>query len=223
MTKFTGKTVNDALSEVLKALKLNRNQVNLKVITEGSRGFWGIGTKPAVIELQESSKKVADVEKKSTLVAKRLTKNQAVEALGEYLADATEAMGIKTEIEVTQDEKLVTYVFDTQQIGQLIGKHGRTLDALQTLAETFLARHKAPKLDIILDVANYREEQRKKLVKMAKQKAKQALKSQQPVNCPTMLAFERKIIHQTLAKSNVKTISIGKEPHRYIKIYPDKK
>ncbi|WP_281165427.1 RNA-binding cell elongation regulator Jag/EloR [Liquorilactobacillus sicerae] len=224
MTKFTGKTVNDALNKGLKALRLNRNQVNLKVITEGSRGFLGIGNKPAVIDLQEINKEATVVEKDVTLAAeRRLAKNQAVEVLGEYLADVTEAMGIKTEIEVTQDEKLVTYAFDTQQVGQLIGKHGRTLDALQTLAENFLARHKGQKLDIILDVANYREEQRKNLVRMAKRKAEQVLKSQQPVNCPTMLAFERKIIHQTLARSNVETISVGKEPHRYVKIYPDKK
>ena len=236
--KFTGETVEAALIKGLKAMNLNRDQVNLKIISQGSKGFWGIGQKLAIIELRtklpRSATQLEKAEPEKSLQQNKLPDvksavtplkdDQLVEKLGQYLADVTEAMGIKAQIEVTQEDKMVTYCFKTDQVGQLIGKHGRTLDALQTIAETFLAVHRGKKLKVILDISNYRREQKAALQRMALKKAALAVKLQHPVNCPAMQSFERKIIHQTLvARENVRTLSAGKEPHRFVRIYPNNK
>mgnify|MGYP001361951698 CR=1 FL=1 len=236
--KFTGKTVEAALAKGLKAMNLNRDQVNLKIISQAAKVFWGFGQKFAIIELEPISAQPT-VQSENTEPEKKLQQNnlpdekaavdslkddQLVEKLGQYLADVTEAMGIKTHIEVTQEDKLVTYCFKTGQVGQLIGKHGRTLDALQTIAEAFLAVQKNRKLQVILETSNYRQEQKAALQHLALKKAALAVKLQHPVNCPAMQAFERKIIHQTLvARGSVRTLSAGKEPHRFVRIYPNNK
>ncbi len=51
--------------------------------------------------------------------------------LGYYLEDVTQKMGIKTTIDVVLEIRVVTYNFETDQEGSLIGRHGITLNALQ--------------------------------------------------------------------------------------------
>lgn len=60
-TLFTGKTVEDALSEGLRTLGLSQEQVEVEVISRGSRGLFGIGSEPAQVRItpHASAKAVA--------------------------------------------------------------------------------------------------------------------------------------------------------------------
>lgn len=48
---FTGKTVEDAVAEGLRSLGLAQHQVEVEVISRGSRGLFGIGSEPAQVRL----------------------------------------------------------------------------------------------------------------------------------------------------------------------------
>jgi spoIIIJ-associated protein len=48
---FTGKTVEDAVADGLRSLGLAQEQVEVEVISRGSRGLFGIGSEPAQVRL----------------------------------------------------------------------------------------------------------------------------------------------------------------------------
>lgn len=60
--EFTGKTVDEAVAEGLKALKLRPDQVDIEVLNKGSRGIFGIGSEPAHVRLTPHAEMPAKVE-----------------------------------------------------------------------------------------------------------------------------------------------------------------
>jgi spoIIIJ-associated protein len=48
---FTGKTVEDAVADGLRSIGLTQDQVEIEVISRGSRGLFGIGSEPAQVRL----------------------------------------------------------------------------------------------------------------------------------------------------------------------------
>jgi spoIIIJ-associated protein len=56
--EFKGKTVEEAISKGLKQLGCKKEDVTVKVVTEGSTGLFGQeGTKPAVVLISVKGKK----------------------------------------------------------------------------------------------------------------------------------------------------------------------
>ena len=49
--RYSGETVDAALSKGLADLEVGRDQVEVTVISEGRKGFLGIGRKPAEVEI----------------------------------------------------------------------------------------------------------------------------------------------------------------------------
>lgn len=225
--KFWGKTTQSAIRSGLEELHKTREQVEVKVISEGRRGFLGLGKKPAEVELSPKTT-VSEKDLAPRKVVEKQAKDSELEdhlhELGYYLADVTQKMGIETTIEVVVSKKVVTYIFETKQEGVLIGRHGKTLNALQLLAQDFLDRQSRKKIQVILDVADYRARRRETLRLLAQKVAADALYQQEKQTLDPMPAFERKIIHAALAKnSQVTTYSCGNEPRRAVVVEPTKR
>lgn len=225
--KFLGKTTQIAIRSGLEKLHTTREQVEIKVISEGRRGFLGLGKKPAEVELLPKAvlpKKEARPQKNVEKQAKENELEDQLHKLGYYLADITQKMGIETTIEVVVSKKVVTYIFETKQEGILIGRHGKTLNALQLLAQDFLDRQSQKKLQVVLDAADYRARRKETLRLLAQKVATDALYQQKKQQLDPMPAFERKIIHAALAQnSQVTTYSCGNEPRRAVVVEPAKR
>lgn len=225
--KFLGKTTQIAIRSGLEKLHTTREQVEIKVISEGRRGFLGLGKKPAEVELLPKAvlpKKEARPQKNVEKPAKESELEDQLHKLGYYLADITQKMGIETTIEVVVSKKVVTYIFETKQEGILIGRHGKTLNALQLLAQDFLDRQSQKKLQVVLDAADYRARRKETLRLLAQKVATDALYQQEKQQLDPMPAFERKIIHAALAQnSQVTTYSCGNEPRRAVVVEPAKR
>ena len=109
----------------------------------------------------------------------------------------------------------------TDKEGLLIGKHGRTINALQQLCEFYLNNHGVNYVEVVLDTANYRERRRKILIDLATRSARDVEATGQPVHLDSMPAFERKQIHLALENfDDVLTYSVGNEPNREVVIGP---
>ncbi|RIK39770.1 MAG: hypothetical protein DCC55_17100 [Chloroflexi bacterium] len=50
--EFTGKSVDEAIAEGLQTLQLSEEQVEIEVISKGSRGLFGLGSEPAHVRLR---------------------------------------------------------------------------------------------------------------------------------------------------------------------------
>jgi spoIIIJ-associated protein len=103
----------------------------------------------------------------------------------------------------------------------LIGRHGKTLDALQFLVSTVTARTIGYRYPVVVDVEGYKGRQREKLESIALSAAERAVNQKRNVRLHPMTPFERRIIHITLADDpRVETASEGEGAARRVVVLP---
>ncbi|MCA9766201.1 MAG: protein jag [Carnobacterium sp.] len=159
-----------------------------------------------------------------------LSKNQvvqdddkALQLVSDYLVDISCKMGIETTVttDVNLSDRQVVFHIHTENAGLIIGKHGRILNALQSLAQVLLYQQAKTKFIVIVNVGDYRERREASLKNVASRTAEKVVRTNSPVFLEPMPAFERKQIHFYLSKNKcVTTHSEGNEPHRYLVVEP---
>lgn len=99
----------------------------------------------------------------------------------------------------------------------LIGRYGKTLDALQFLIASVVNKKIGFRYPIIVDIEGYRHRRRQKLESIAKSSAARCIRSKSDVRLRPMTPYERRIIHIILRNERrVYTESEGDEPNRYV-------
>ena len=105
--------------------------------------------------------------------------------------------------------------------GLLIGTRGQTLEAIQELLRTVVQRQAEGRVRLILDIGGYRERRRDSVRRLAEQMAERAVEEGEVALDP-MNAYERKIVHETIAgMEGLSTFSEGQEPRRRVLIRRD--
>ena len=126
----------------------------------------------------------------------------------------------KVEIDASDQNNIVVNI-QTEQGGFLIGQAGGNLNALQHIARILVNKQNDQPIQFILDVNNYRKHRLELLRELAKNMAKQALSKKVSLILHPMPAYERRIIHLSLADNpEINTESTGQEPERRIVIKP---
>ena len=103
----------------------------------------------------------------------------------------------------------------------LIGRHGRTLDALQTLVSAITSRELGFRHPVIVDVEGYRHRRRQKLEDIARRSADRSANQRTSIRLRPMTAYERRVVHVALRDDKrVTTQSEGEDPFRVVVISP---
>ena len=201
--EFTGKTVDDAITNATVALGVTSSEIKYEVVEEGSSGFLGIGSKDAVIKV------VISVAEDPQQVAK------------EFLDGVFEAMQLEVNLTMNFDESDNTLSIDLAgpEMGVLIGKRGQTLDSLQYLTNLAVNRSSENYTRVKIDTEDYRRRRKETLENLAKNMASKVKRTKKAVTLEAMNPYERHIIHSALQNdNNVATHSEGEEPYRYVVI-----
>ena len=102
-------------------------------------------------------------------------------------------------------------------MGQIIGRRGETLDAIQQLTSYCVNRSNNGRVRVTVDAENYRAKREESLEHLAQKVAGKVVKYRRSVTLEPMNAYERHIIHTVLQDvPNVTTGSIGSEPNRRV-------
>lgn len=105
----------------------------------------------------------------------------------------------------------------------LIGRHGRTLEALQSVISAITVRGIGYRFPVIVDIEGYKGRQRQKLESLARSAAKKAAATHRSVKLRPMNPYERRIIHITLRDDvRVETGSEGEGSARHVVVVPIK-
>ena len=132
----------------------------------------------------------------------------------EGLLDAMEADG-DVIAEIT-DEGTVAVEITGGDGGLLIGSRGQTLEAIQELLRTVVQRQAQTRVRVTLDIEGYRDRRKESVRRMAEQMAERAIEEGE-VELEPMNAYERKIVHETVASlDGVSSFSEGQEPRRRV-------
>ena len=141
----------------------------------------------------------------------------SLEAVARYLEDVIKAFGAEAKVSVEASSREVHFNIETDKSGLIIGKHGKIIDALQSLAQVMVHRGHHRRVAVLLNVGDYRDRRAGILESIAERTARQVLKTKQAVILDPLPAFERKQIHSHLSQiEHVKTHSEGVEPNRYL-------
>ena len=105
----------------------------------------------------------------------------------------------------------------------LIGRHGKTLDALQFVISAITVRKIGFRFPVIVDVEGYKDRQKKKLESLARSTANKAASQHRSVKMRPMTPYERRIIHIALRDDpRVETGSEGEGSARHVVVVPVK-
>jgi len=131
-------------------------------------------------------------------------------------------LGIHAEVSTTinRAERVVNVIVDGDDTGDIIGKRGQTLDAIQYLLSIVINKEQESYFRVKLDTNNYRERRQKTLENLAKNVASKVKKTRKKVVLEPMNPYERRVIHSYLqADKYVTTKSEGVEPNRRVVVY----
>lgn len=197
--EVSAKTVSDAITEACQRLSVTSDKLDYQVIEEGSNGFLGIGSKPAVI--------------------KAAVKCSIEDNAKNFLKDVFDAMNLTVVINIKYDEleKAMDIDLCGDEMGVLIGKRGQTLDSLQYLVSLVVNKDSEDYIRVKVDTENYRQRRKDTLENLAKNIAYKVKRTKRPVSLEPMNPYERRIIHSALQNDRyVTTHSEGEEPFRRV-------
>ncbi|WP_346940506.1 RNA-binding cell elongation regulator Jag/EloR [uncultured Clostridium sp.] len=199
--EIIGRTAEEAIQNALRELNVTEEKVTIEVLEEGSKGFLNIiGVKPAKVKVTLKRDHIGDAKK--------------------FLREILNAMNIKAEIHIKEENNEININLVGPNMGVLIGYRGETLDSLQYLVSLVVNKnHDETYKRVILDTVNYRHNRQETLKKLAFKMSEKVRINEKTLKLEPMNPYERRVIHSTLQNNAyVTTHSEGEEPYRRVVI-----
>lgn len=195
MKQFTCKTLEECISAAAAEYGVSESQIVYKLVEEKK----GLFSKKAVIEVYDA--------------------DDAAEFAQEYLKTAIGAMGIEIETKASVEDEIIRITIDSKRNPVLIGKNGKTLQALNELDRLAVSNKFHHRYRILLDVGGYKEDKYSRITYLAKRAAKDVVKSHVDAKLDPMTPDERRVVHNALnGMAHIKTESYGEGAERAITI-----
>lgn len=196
------KTEENAIDQVLKEIGTdNRDLIQNVEVIESSRSILPFNSKKVKVRVTVYEEQ----EKEIISLTEEFLKQMAVNV---------------NEIKILEcDELTIRLNLDTDKDSQVIGKRGKTLEALQYLLNIMFNKNKELRIKVILDIQGYRDKRVRSLQKLARNLALKVKQTKRDKILEPMNPYERKIIHSALQDhKEVNTESIGDGIFKRIKI-----
>jgi spoIIIJ-associated protein len=239
----SGKTVDEAIEQALAELGVERDAVEVEVLSEGRGGVLGVGASEARVRVWLAGEAPAEEEADDgyepqpgelqergpiTTPSGEVVEDEA-EFAAQMLDKLLEMMGVSADVSIRDAETpgdglgMAVAVLDIEgdDLGLLIGRRGETLTALQYLLNLMANRQLGERAFFTVDVEGYRRRRERALMSLARRMADQVKRNGRPVTLEPMPPNERRIIHLALAEDRrVSTASVGEGEDRKVSINP---
>lgn len=206
-----GKTVSEAIISGCEALGVSREEVDVEVLDEGSKGVLGIGGKSARVKITVKRTEVSE---------KGLRAKKSLESiLGFFVSTYSVHLGETSEV-IKLDIK------SGDETGLLIGRRGETLKAMEFIVGKIAGRfsENGGEKRISIDVEGYKKRREENIAKMVKEVAKKVRSSGRPITLDSMPASERKIAYIALKNEDgIRIETRGEGEEKRITINPLKR
>ncbi|HBT48156.1 MAG TPA: protein jag [Peptococcaceae bacterium] len=198
--EMAGKTVEEAVEAALRVLGAGREEVQVEVLEEGSKGLFGfLGSRQARVRV--------------------ILPDDPEKLIKEFLEGVLKAMAVQAGIEIRRRDDYLLVSFHGRDVGILIGRRGETLNALQYLTNLAVNRALKGKVKVVLDAEGYRKRREQALIRLARRLSERVKRTGNRVVLEPMTPQERRVIHTALQNdSRVITFSEGEEPNRKVVI-----
>jgi len=203
--EYEGRTERDAIKKASEDLGVDSNQLKIEVITERAK-FFSFGS-PVKIRVY-----LDDIEE---AISKRVE---------DFLTGLFMAIGVDVSIETYEEVNKLYVEIISDSAGLIIGKRGKTLEALQLLTNIIVNKNQENWKKVVLDIENYRNKRETTLRELASKVAEKVKRTGKPQLLEPMNPFERRIIHMALQNDpDVYTKSEGNGTLKMVKICPKRR
>ena len=153
-----------------------------------------------------------------------LCEDENAQRIVAFVSGLLEHMDSAAQVKVYEMEKgRYKVILEGEKLGQLIGRRGETLDAIQQLTNYAVNTGSDKRIRIQMDAENYRATREQSLESLANKVAAKVAKYRRSVTLEPMNAYERHVIHAALQDvKGVTTYSIGTEPNRRVVVAYDR-
>jgi spoIIIJ-associated protein len=245
--EFEGKTTEEAINNASHELNIPAENLEFDIIEPGSAGIFGLvgtrKTKLRVTILKDTDDADEDdfdnIDQLDTLLEDRSEKPEAVEEVeeieeivdNEYFDIARDALEnilklIPVDTTVTgkpSSNGKISLVIEGDTSGLLIGRKGKTLDALQYIVNKITNKNADKKLKVVIDSENYRQRRIDSLTQMAIKIGNKAKKFKKPFSTSPLNPHDRRIVHLALKNvEKLETRSRGEGLHKRVVVIPKK-
>lgn len=195
MKKYVAKTIDDALELAAGEMGVAKEEICYEVLEEKK----GLFSKKAEIAVYELSDAVAYAQK--------------------YLETGIAQFGIAAQTTARITDEIIHIKIESDHNSILIGKNGRTLQALNELTKLAVSAKFKKRYRILLDINDYKDGKYDKIISIAKRVARDVQRTKVTATLDAMPADERRVVHNALnGMPHIKTESIGEGQHRQITI-----
>ena len=197
--EITGKNIEDAIEKGLQELNCSKEEVEIKVLDEGTKGLFGLmGSKPARVILTLKDKNGIKKENTKKEEPKReIDFDLACKNAKEYVSKIVSMMNIKIDdIKVNHDEDTVNIEVSTDSGSLLIGRSGQSLNALEYVVQLMLNTNPSTRAKVTIDTENYRQKQQDRLKTIANKAIEYVKRTKKIYRFDPMSAKDRKFIHK---------------------------
>jgi spoIIIJ-associated protein len=228
----SGKTVDEAVERALAELGVERDAVEIEVLSEGRGGVLGVGSADARVRVRLIGDEDGEGEVAEAGPA-QVEETEFIEDEAEFAAQMLdhllELMGVAADVSIRDAETpgdglgMAKAVLDIEgdDLGLLIGRRGETLASLQYLLNLMASRQLGQHISFTVDVEGYRRRRERQINTMARRLADQVKRTGRPAIMEPMPPNERRIVHLALAEdSRVETSSVGEGEDRKVSISP---
>ena len=209
--EFEGKTAEEAIEKASRELNLPVEELDIDIIEPGSAGIFGlVGTRKTKVRVnlktEEMNNDITGLE-------------TAKETLGNILS----LIPMEVAIHAEQSDGKISLSIEGDSSGLLIGRKGKTLDALQYIVNRVVNKSSEKKVRVVVDSENYRQRRIESLTQLALKMGEKTKKLKKPLTTNPLNPHDRRIIHLALKDdSKLDTRSRGEGLLKKVVIIPKK-
>lgn len=220
--EFEGKSEIEAISTALASLGLSRDDIEVEILdTKKPLFLFGQGKVRIRVYYGESKNEYNERAMIETPMIRQSSEEGWEDKIVEFVDTIIQQMGItgKTRVVSVANGKLILDI-KSKYSNLIIGKKGKTLDAIQLLANIYLGRISDSKnVKVIIDIEDYRVRREKQLISYAHKVAEQVRRTKNSILLNPMNPFERRLIHTTLNnQDDLETVSEGDGLYKKIRV-----
>lgn len=202
--EFQGKTTEEAVENACRELNISKDEMEIEIVEPGNAGIFGlVGSRKSKIKVKVPGE---DRERHSEDEAEELAIARSA------LQDILDLTPIDTTVNAEHEDGQISLNIEGDKSGLLIGRKGKTLDALQLIVSRIVNKRLEKKVQVIVDSENYRKRRQESLTHMALKMGQKAKRLNKTVSTNAMNPRDRRIVHLALRDDgDLETKSRGEE------------
>ncbi len=236
-----GNSIDDAIAKALRELGAERDQADIEILANATKGLFGLGGKKARVratlrapigERKEEARETAPQQRAKPTArhadsgAARPRKEideETLEHARTVLEQTALLIGTEASVEVQRDDLGISLQIRGDDSGILIGRRGQTLDALEYVINRVASRDTGHTTRLLVDSHGYRQRRRESLEALAQRMGERAESRGKTVTMNPMSPRDRRIVHLALQDNPaVETRSSGNGYFRKLLIIPER-